>query len=213
MAFNNMNTDQAGQYGYSAGAAPGSVQRQFLANPYTQQSLDLQKQGQNFGEDLARAKFGFAQNVFGQLMPMANSLLSTSQVGGQTSGMPTINRGPIYSQQQQQTAVNAQQANNNQSYQTLARQMAQSNAQRGFGGNSPALAAQQEQAALANVGQNAQVARELPMQYQQANADQTYRTDTLAQNQWQQGQQVDIARRQNQLQALQAILGSLGNVT
>jgi hypothetical protein len=127
--------------------------------------------------------------------------------------MPTINRGPIYSQQQQQTAVNAQQANNNQSYQTLARQMAQSNAQRGFGGNSPALAAQQEQAALANVGQNAQVARELPMQYQQANADQTYRTDTLAQNQWQQGQQVDIARRQNQLQALQAILGSLGNVT
>jgi hypothetical protein len=74
------------------------------------------------------------------------------------------------------------------------------------------MQAQMTQLGIANIGENARTTRELPMQYAQANADSTYRTDSLAENQWAQGEDADIRRRQTQMQGVQGLLAQLAGL-
>jgi hypothetical protein len=175
----------------------------------------LQERSKEFGvtSGLDQAKFQARQNAFNQLFPYATNLLGKyGTVGGDTKPEPSITRGPIYTPDQIQQQVNSGVAGNDARYQTLMRQLATSNAGRGFGASSPAMQSQMTQLGIANIGENARTTRELPMQYAQANADQVTKTDQLAQNQWAQGEDVDIRRRQTQLQGLNGILSQLAGL-
>lgn len=199
---------------WQARSAPGTQHGagwEFLGNPYQEKALKLQEEGQKDASELARAKFGWQQGVFNQLSPFAMQMMGQAgPVGGQTAPQPHVNTSPLYSAQQIQQQVNAGTAQNDQRTATLMKQLMGGSAARGFGGQSPALQAQQTQLGIANMGENARTAREVPMQFIQGNADQAYRTDRLLQDQWAQGQDVDIRRRQSQLQAMASAMGLLG---
>jgi hypothetical protein len=174
-----------------------------------------QQQGKQFEQnlDFQKDQYGARQDAFNKLFPYATSMLGQyGQVGGTAAQQPSITRGPIYTPQQINEQVNAGVAGNDSRYQTLMRQLASSNAGRGFGGSSPAMQAQMTQLGIANIGENARTTRELPMQYAQSNADQVYKTDALAQQQWAQGEDTDIRRRQTQMQGIQGLLAQLSGL-
>jgi hypothetical protein len=197
---------------YYATSAQGREQGagwNFLADPYKEKSLKLQEEGQTFGQDLASAKLGMQRDLYGKLSGMLGQY---GAVGGTPGPKPDINRGPLYTQQQIDQQTNAGVAGNDARYQTLMRQLAGSGAARGFGAQSPALQSQMNALGIANIGENARTIRETPMQYVQANADQRYRTDALAQQQYAQGEDEDIRRRQTQVQSLNALMSQLSGL-
>lgn len=161
---------------------------------------------------------GVAPNLgaqkLGLISPYVKSVLGStvgSQVGGQAGPQPAINTNPIYSPQQIQQQMNAAFSSNDSRTATLMKQLMESSAARGFGGNSPAMQAQQTQLGIANNVANATAQREIPLQYAQPNADQAYRVNQLQQTQWQQQQDQDIRRRQIQQQQLGQLLGFFGS--
>jgi hypothetical protein len=189
------------------------VQQRIGMDPDVYGQLQQRSKEFDWQKELQGAQFGFKVGAFNKLFPYATSMLGNfGQVGGQSTPEPSITRGPLYNQNQIQQQVNTQQAGADARYQTLMRQMAGSAAGRGFGMASPAIQSQMTQLGIANIGENQRIARELPMQYVQANADQTYRTDTLAQQQWQQAQDIDVRRRQTQLQGAIGLLNSLSGI-
>lgn len=210
-------TNPAGSYGYDAGVAPNSMNRVFLGDPYKQKALDLQEQGQNFGQDLATQQFNLKKSIYGTIAPYAQQMLAgglggAGAPGGAVAPQPQINQNPIYSPQQIQQQMNAAFSSNDQRTSTLMKQLQESSAARGFGGNSPAMQAQQTQLGIANNAQNALAQREIPLQYAQPNADQAFRVNQLQQQQWQGAEDSDIRRRQQQQQILSQMLGFFGGL-
>ena len=211
----------AGPYGVKGGTWQGVSQMgnqpnfgyRYLGDPLGERQQKMAEEGQKFGQDIASAKLGMQQDLYGKLSPYLGMLGGQfGAVGGQSQQQPNISRGPIYSQQQIDQQTNAGVAGNDARYQTLMRQLQTSGAGRGFGAQSPALQSQMNSLGIANIGENARTIRETPMQYAQANADQTYKTDALAQQQWAQGEDVDVRRRQQQLQAMNALMSQLGGL-
>lgn len=197
-----------GSYGWAPGPSGTNTGKfTFFEDPYKRKELELAESGQKFGQAVTANKLDMYKNLMGSLGGQFG------QVGGTTQQQPGITRGPLYTQQQIDQQTNTGVAANDARYQTLMRQLGASAANRGFGASSPAMQSQLTQLGIANIGENARTTRETPMQYIQANADQTYRTDQLAQQQWREGEDVDIRRRQQQLQALNALMSSLGGLS
>ena len=190
------------------GANPADGARMGYADRYLQDPdayANLQQRKHEFdvtsGQQAARDQY--KMSIFDKLYGASGQY---GAVGGTTQPQPTITRGPLYSQQQIDQQVNQGVAANDARYQTLMKQLGESAAARGLGMRSPAIQAQMTQLGIANIGDNARTEMATPMRYLQANADQTFRTDQLAQQQWMGGEDVDIRRRQQQLQQLELLI-------
>ncbi len=157
----------------------------------------------NLGQQKLNMISPYVQRVLGSMQGAAP--------GGQAGPQPAINTNPIYSPQQIQQQMNSAFSSNDSRTATLMKQLMESNAARGFGGNSPALQAQKTQLGIANNAANANAQREIPLQYAQPNADQAFRVNQLQQQQWQQEQAQDIERRKIQQQQLGQLLGFFGS--
>lgn len=140
------------------------------------------------------------RDIFGQVSPLLTGLLgsNTQRVGGQSDAAPSISRAPIWSADQIQQQVNSGQAANLAGADTQNRDAATRMAGQGFGTRSPLLAALQGATNMQAQAANTDTDRQTRWDAAQGNADQTYRTDQLATQQWDQAQQQDIARRQMQ---------------
>lgn len=189
------------------GGAPSGVEEIYVPDPDAQAALQQRKHEFDVTSGQQEARDRYKMSIFDKLYGASGQY---GAVGGTTQPQPTITRGPLYSQQQIDQQVNQGVAANDARYQTLMKQLGESAAARGLGMRSPAIQAQMTQLGIANIGDNARTEMATPMRYLQANADQTFRTDQLAQQQWMGGEDVDIRRRQQQLQQLNALLSSLG---
>ena len=148
--------------------------------------------------NLGMAPINLKRDIFGQVSPLLTGLMngSTERVGGQSSAAPSIARGPVWTDQMIQEQVNAGQATNTAGADTQNRATATRLAGQGFGSRSPLLAALQGATNMQATAANADLARSTRWDAAQGNADQVYRGDQLATQQWNQAEQQDIARRQ-----------------
>lgn len=148
--------------------------------------------------NLGMAPINFKREVFGQVSPLLTGLLtgSTERVGGQSDAAPSIARGPVWTDDMIQQQINAGQASNQASADTQNRGAADKLAGQGFGTRSPLVAALQGATNMQTAAANADLARTTRWDAAQGNADQVYRTDQLATQQWDQAQRQDIDRRQ-----------------
>lgn len=175
-----------------------------------QANLDrILKSGQGDQDRAVQLQLGMApinlkRDVFNQVSPLLTGLLgsggpgSVERVGGQSDAAPAISRGPVWSDQQVTEQANAGKAANAAAGDTQNRSTATRMAGQGFGTRSPLLAALTGATNTQTAANNADVDRTTRWDAAQGNADQTYRTDQLATQQWDQAQQQDIARRQMQ---------------
>ena len=146
------------------------------------------------------APIDFKREVFGQVSPLLTGLLtgSTERVGGQSGAAPAVARGPIWTDQMIGEQINAGRGANLAAADTQNRAAATKMAGQGFGTRSPLLAALQGATNMQAAAANSDLARETRWDAAQGNADQTYRTDQLAVQAWNQAEQQDIQRRQMQ---------------
>lgn len=135
---------------------------------------------------------------------------SFSQVGGQARPQPDFTPSPVYTDQQMQQQVNAARGMNDARTATQQRLMSQQFAGRGIGAFSPAQQAMSRSLAMGNMRANAEAEREIPFQAAQANADSMFRGNQLQQQMWKDYEDMDIARRQNQLTGITSLLRLLG---
>lgn len=151
--------------------------------------------------NLGMAPINLKRDIFGQVSPLLTGLMTgstTERVGGQSGAAPGITRGPVWTDQMIQEQVNAGQSANEAAADTQNRGTASRMAGQGFGSRSPLLAALQGATNMQADAANADLARVTRWDAAQGNADQTYRTDQLAQQSWNLAEQQDIARRQMQ---------------
>lgn len=149
---------------------------------------------------LGMAPINLKRDIFGQVSPLLTGLMSGSneRVGGQSAAAPDINRSPVWTADQIQQQVNAGQSANLAAADTQNRDAATKMAGQGFGTRSPLLAALQGATNMQAQAANTDTDRQTRWGAAQGNADQTYRTDQLATQAWNQAQEQDIARRQMQ---------------
>jgi hypothetical protein len=135
------------------------------------------------------------------------------RVGGTALGnQPNIKATGIWTPSQIQQQVNSQNAASDAATGTQIKNMQDSLAGRGFGGNSPlamALSGMAQNANLANKTQNEQQTR---WNAAQGNAQQTLAQQQAQEQQYVDINQQDVARRQMALQPLTALLGAISGI-
>lgn len=131
-------------------------------------------------------------------------------VGGQNTPAPAITVGGVYTPDQTQAQVNQARAQGDQSAASQIGNNAAKMAGRGMQGTSPLLSALNNQVNMGNMANNA--ANETTIRNNAAgmNKNHELNTQVAASNQWEQGNQLDIARRQQHNSYLLGLLNSFG---
>lgn len=212
---------QNSQQGFQGGQNALDRQQQ-MSMLTTQQGF---QGGQNEAQRALELRLGsmpwdFKNKVFSTFAPTLQSMLAnptamqTNVVGGQNTPQPAITAGPVWSDAQVNAQVNSQKAANAAAVASQQRALQAQVAGQGFGANSPLLAAlgsglqgqrmAADQAADTSTRWNAA----------QGNAQQLLAGQQAQENQWQDWQTADIARRQAQTnyttQLLAALAGMIG---
>ena len=212
-------------------AADTERQGQQLQAQTTQRGQDVTSQGNQLAADTARrgqdlqfqssmAPINFARDRFNAVFPMFQSALggggAFGQQGGPVGGVntprPAFTGAPVYTPQQQQQQINAGQAGNAARAATQSRGIGESAAARGMSSQSPLIAALQQQVQASRMAADADVARDVPFQVAQANADQRAQAEALQAQVWAQENELDIRRRQNQSSTQVALLNALAGL-
>ncbi|NJL70224.1 MAG: hypothetical protein HC888_00825 [Candidatus Competibacteraceae bacterium] len=157
----------------------------------------------------------FRQDRFNSLLPLltgGNGASTFDRVGGDVAPLPEISVGPVWTQQQTNEQVNAGKAANTQGAQTQMQQQQRSAAAKGFGGNSPLLAALQNQTQTATQAANSDLERQIRFDTAEGNAQQLLRTQQARQGQWKDREESDIARRQLQESSRNSLLSVLAGL-
>lgn len=169
---------------------------------------------------LGMAPIDFAKEKFNTVMPLIQGLLGGGGGGGGSSpgalgafgAVPQVSAGGIYSSKDMQNQVNAQQAKNAQQETAQNRQASAETAGQGFGTRSPLLAALQQGFAMNRQAQDATASREIPLQYQQANADNIQKGQMANQQAALQGQANQVAAANSQRTYTTGLLGALAGL-
>jgi hypothetical protein len=157
------------------------------------------------------------QDRFNQIFPWLTGQAfgmgpQLARAGGQSGPGPSITVGGVWNPEQIQQQVNATRAQNDQSMQTQNRAAASDLAARGFGSNSPLLAALQGQNFASNLGANTQAEQQLRTTAAQQNAQQTLATQQAAEGQYHNRMQEEIARLQPYWSYQSALIGALAGL-
>lgn len=212
-----MQGNQLGFEGQQAGlnrsftGEQNSEQRQFEGSQGdANRALQLQ---------LGMAPINFAQSKFNAVMPLISNLLGPGGAGGGFGGagggalsqQQRTAVGDLWTPQQIDQQVNAAKASNAQSASSASTNAARQTAGRGFGANSPLLAALQGQINASQMGQNAEADRNIRLSGAQANAQNRLQTGTLAEQQWQDAADQAYKRQALGFSGPASLLSALGS--
>ena len=179
-----------------------------------QSALSAQQYNQGLGA--TQQKFNLGTQRINQFLPYLNAYGNPgSAPGGTNTPTPGITVGGVYSPDQLQQQVNLTRAQGDQSGASQIHQQQAALAGRGMSTNSPMMQALANQTNAATNATNASNETNLRFNAAQANAQQQTASEALRNTQWQQQNQLDVARRTQQAQQmnylLQAMVG-LGNI-
>jgi hypothetical protein len=147
------------------------------------------------------------QGRYQQLLPWAQAEYAAS--GGTVGPAPEISVGPVWNQQQVQQQVNSGRARNDQAAQTQMRETQNSLAGKGFGGNSPLLAALQNQTQMGNMAANSDMERETRWNAAEGNAGHVLDTQKARSDQYLGVEDIRQRRDQMRLSGLAAMLSAM----
>lgn len=158
-------------------------------------------------KEIAMAPLNFRRDVFNKIFPLAGGAMGEgsvnfSQVGGTNTPMPTLPNSFVYSPQQVQQQVNSAKAQGAQGAATQKRQIASDISSRGFGGRSALAMALNQAADTGARARNADQEREIRFDAAGANARQDLAVGGLAQQGWNNWNQLDIERRKTQADSI-----------
>ena len=187
-----------------------------VADVQGQNAANLAKQQYEQGLNSMQAKFNLGTQRINQFLPYLNAYGNPgSAPGGTNTPTPGITVGGVYSPDQLQQQVNLTRAQGDQSGASQIHQQQAALAGRGMSTNSPMMQALANQTNAATNATNASNETNLRFNAAQANAQQQTASEALRNTQWQQQNQLDVARRTQQAQQmnylLQAMVG-LGNI-
>jgi hypothetical protein len=159
------------------------------------------------------------QERFNTVLPMFQDLMTQMatgggmyQPGGQVGQAPPITVGGVYSPDQTQQQVNAARAQNDAALQTYMRAAAGRLAGRGYGADSPVMAALAGQAQGQNVAANADSERQIRMTAAEQNAQHLLGTEQANLQRWNMMEDSDIRRRIPYLQQQTSMLAALAGL-
>jgi len=141
------------------------------------------------------------QQRFQALFPYFTKAISGTG-GGPGGPLPTISAGPIWNQEMVQQQVNASRANTDAATASRGREAAQSLSGRGFGSNSPLLAALQGSFGRQGMAQNAESERNIRFGAAEGNAAQLLKSQTARSDQ-------ELGSRKIQADQISALLSAL----
>jgi hypothetical protein len=178
---------------------------------YDERTLNAESQ-----YELAQKPWDFKNKVFGAISPLLTGLVGDGsqqgnfgQIGGSNTPLPTLPNSFVYSPDQIQQQVNSARAQGDQGAASQKQQIAGDLAGRGFSMKSPLAMALNLGADTGARMSNADQEREIRFGASGANAKQALGVGQLANQQWNDYNQADIARRKTQVES---ILGSQRNV-
>lgn len=203
--------NQLGFEGTQAGLNRGFTGEQNAANRQfegeqgaAQRALQLQ---------LGMAPINFAQQKFNTVMPLISGLMGGVRAnmggGGAMAPQPSMGSGDIWTQAQIDQQVNAAKAGNAQQASTASHNAARQTAGRGFGANSPLLAALQGQIQMGQMGTDADAERGIRLDSAKANAQNRLATGSLAEQKWLDAQDQNLRRQQLAFSGPASLLGAL----
>lgn len=174
------------------------------------QAAKLAMQAQELPAQLQQQRFN---SVFPWLQSQLGKFGSQmARPGGQSGASPEITVGGVLNPQQIQQQVNAMKSGNEQSSATQQQQQSRDLAGRGFGANSPLLAALHNQTQAATLGQNVGGERDIRLNAANANAGQLLKSQQAREQQFASRQQEDIQRRQPYFSMANTLLSSLAGL-
>lgn len=167
-----------------------------------------------------RAALDNQQGRFNTVLPYFTDALSNLsgkfgagyQGGGQQGTQPNISDAPVYTPQQMNQQVNAQTASNDMATQSKIRQMQSSMAGRGYGSQSPLLAALRQGYQNQNMVTNTANARDTRLNSAKMNSDQVLKAQVAREAQFANRQNEDIERGRVYTGALSPLLSALSGM-
>lgn len=211
---------------------------QDLSRETTMRGQDFSRETTMRGQDLdfraAMAPVEWQRDRFAQVLPLFTGVLrdfgsadfggplgadpaTTGGVpmrglGGSNLPQPEVTVGGVYTPQQTQQQLNAGYARTAAMAGTQRRKIAESAGARGLGGASPLLMALGAGVGAAQMGADAETARETQLAHAKANAEQQLASEGLRGQMWQAANQGDIARRQIVQQQQNALVMALAGM-
>jgi hypothetical protein len=183
-----------------------------LYNPLANHWIDspgfgLQQQQQAFKQQ----QFG---QVFGTLSGLLNQFGSSNPytIGGVNGTAPEISVGGVYNPQQVDQQVAASRAKTDQSTASQQKQMSDEMAGRGYGINSPLIAAMQGNLAGQGIATNASNENQIRQTAAQQNAQQTLSTQTERENQYEAENSLAIQRAKPYFDRQNALIAALAGI-
>ncbi len=201
-----------GQQGFDPYQA---AHERWLSGDRNKTQLDAARIGADASMLPARLQQQRFDTVFPWLTSQIGSFMSNPQfatIGGQSPASPEITVGGVLNPQQVQQQVNAMRAHNDQKAQTQMQGNSQDLAGRGFGSNSPLLAALQGQAQANNLATNTAGARDIRLNAAQMNASHLLDTQQAREGQFASRQREDIERRKPYWAYQTSLLGALAGL-
>lgn len=158
------------------------------------------------------------QNRFNRIFPFLTSQFAGLQggmsgtAGGQSGPSPEISVGGILSPSQISQQINAMRAGNDQAGASQMARQGSETAGRGFGSNSPLLAALRGQTAANTLSENVGGEREIRLSAAQQNAQHLLGTQQAREGQFAARQREDIERRKPYFSMANTLLSTLGGM-
>ena len=174
----------------------------------------IENQYDNPGIDLQRQQLAFQQSKWNQAFGALTGMLGTNpfQIGGQNTQQPEITTGGVYTPQQIDQQVSATRAKNDQATATAQKQAADAATGRGFGVNSPLIAALQNNLAGQGIAANAAAENQIRQTAAQQNAQQLLGTQTERQNAWEAANTLAIQRAKPYFDRQNALIAALAGI-
>lgn len=173
----------------------------FIESP----DLHLQQQAEN-------AKESRFNTVWGGLSGLLGRTTNPITIGGDSGAGPEISVGGVYTPQMVNQQVNASRAKNDRSAATKARDAVGDATGRGFGSQSPLLAALQGQIWGQNMAANTEGERSIRQTAAEQNSQQLLSTQQAREQQYASRQQEQIARAQPYFQTQNALIAALAGL-
>lgn len=194
----------------------------FNTGAWQSEALDLQSRQMpqdlkiaQMQNDTARLPAMLSQSRFNSVWPFLQNQFAHQNVqgqGGQSGPSPEISVGPIWNTQDVQRQVNAGRATNDQATAGRMRQSQRDLGSRGFGSNSPLLAALGAMYQGQNLATNTANERDIRMGARSQNAGHILETQQAREGQFASRQQEDIERRKINMGYNNALLGALSGL-
>lgn len=195
-----------------------------MRDPDTQDQLANQRLGfgsqeriANIGAEASKYPALLQQGRFDRVFPWLQGQMGSinsqmAKAGGQSGPSPEISVGGVLNPQQIQQQVNSMKAGNQQAGASQMAGQTQSLAGRGFGSNSPLLAALHGQTQASTLGQNVGGERDIRLGAAKENAGQLLSSQTARENQFANRQREDIERRKPYFSMQNTLLSSLAGL-